>query len=43
MYIERHEAVCDLCGGLIALTRRELGERTREYTVIVDEMVVYNI
>jgi len=28
-HIEKHEAVYDLCGGPIALTRKELGERTR--------------
>jgi len=25
LHIEKHEAVCDLCGSLIALTKRELG------------------
>jgi uncharacterized protein with PIN domain len=35
LHIEKHEAVCDLCRSLIALTRRELDERARGYTVIV--------
>jgi len=39
-YIERHEAVCDLCGSLIALTRKELGERARGYAVIVNGQIV---
>jgi len=40
LHIERHEAVCDLCGGLIALMRRELKERTRGYAVILDGRIV---
>jgi len=39
-YIEKHEAVYDLCGSLIALTRKELGERARGYAVIVDGRIV---
>ena len=35
-YIEKHEAVYDLCRGLIALTRKELGGRVRGYTDIVN-------
>jgi len=29
LHIEKHEAACDLCGSLIALTKRELEERIR--------------
>jgi len=29
LYIEKHEALCDLCGSPIALTRRKLEERAR--------------
>ena len=39
-HIEKHEAVYDLCGGPIALTRKELGGRARGYTVIVDGWIV---
>jgi len=38
--IEKHEAVCDLCGGLIALTKRELGERAGGYAVIMGRRIV---
>ena len=40
LHIERHEAVCDLCGGFIALTKRELGERAKGYAIIVDDQIV---
>jgi hypothetical protein len=40
LHIENHEAVCDLCDSLIALTRKELEERARGYVVIVDGRVV---
>jgi len=39
-YIEKYEAVCDLCGGLIALMKRELEEKAREYAVIVDGRII---
>jgi len=39
-YIEKHGALCDLCRRLIALTRKELEERTRGYAVIVDGRIV---
>jgi len=39
-HIERHEAICDLCGSPIALTKKELGERARGYAVIVDGRIV---
>jgi len=29
LHIEKHEAVCDLCGSLIALTKKELEGRAR--------------
>jgi hypothetical protein len=38
--IKKHETVCDLCGSLIALTKRELEESIRGYAVIVDGRVV---
>jgi len=41
--IEKHEAVYDLCRSLIALTRKELRERTRGYAVIVDGRIVQAI
>jgi len=40
LHIEKHEAACDLCRGLIALTRRKLGERTRGCAVIVNGRLV---
>jgi hypothetical protein len=40
LHIEKHEVVCDLCGGLIALTKKELEERARDYAVIVDGRAV---
>jgi len=40
LHIEKHEAVCDLCRGFIALTKRELEERAREYAVIVDDQII---
>ncbi|MCF3653192.1 MAG: hypothetical protein L2C94_003390 [Aigarchaeota archaeon] len=40
LHIERYEAVCDLCGSLIALTKRGLKERVRSYAVIVDSRIV---
>jgi hypothetical protein len=39
LHIEKHEAVCDLCGGLTALTKKELMWKTRGYAVIVDGRV----
>jgi hypothetical protein len=38
--IEKHEAVCNPCGSLIALTRKELEERASGYAVIVDGRIV---
>jgi len=35
LHIEKNEAICDLCGSLIAFTRKELGEKARDYTVII--------
>ncbi|MCF3653544.1 MAG: hypothetical protein L2C94_005235 [Aigarchaeota archaeon] len=40
LHIEKHEAICELCGGIIALTRKKLEEKVREYAVIVDEQVM---
>ena len=40
LHIEKHETVCDPCGGLIALTKRELEERARGYAVMVDGGIV---
>ena len=40
LHIEKHEAVCDLCEGLIALMKRELEERARGYAVIIDGRIV---
>jgi len=40
LHIEKHEAVYDLCGGLIALTKKELEERARGYAVIVNSQTV---
>ena len=30
LHIEKNEAICDLCGSLIAFTRKELGGRARD-------------
>jgi len=40
LHVEKHEAVCDLCGSPIALTKKELEERARGYAVIVDGRIV---
>jgi len=40
LHIEKHEAICDLCGGLIAFTKRELEEGARGYAVIIDCRIV---
>jgi len=40
LHIEKHETVCDLCGGLTALTKKEPEERARGYAVIVDGRIV---
>ena len=40
LHIEKHEAVRDLCGGLIALTKRELEGRARGYVVIINGRIV---
>jgi len=40
LHIEKHEAVCDLCGGLMALTKEELEERAKGYAVIIDGQIV---
>jgi len=33
-------AVCDLCRGLIALTRKELEERAKGYAVIIGDRIL---
>jgi hypothetical protein len=40
LHVERCEAVCDLCGGLITLTNKELGERAKDYAVIINGRIV---
>jgi len=40
LHIEKLEAVCDLCRWLIVPRRKELGERTSGYAVIVDGRMV---
>jgi len=32
--VEKHEAICDLCGSLIALARKELGERAGDMRLL---------
>jgi len=40
LHIEKHEAICDLCGNSIALTKKELKEKAKDYAVIVDGRIV---
>ena len=40
LHIEKREAVYDLCRNSIALTKRELEERAKDYAVIVNGRIV---
>jgi len=42
LHVKKHEVFCDLCEGLIALTKKGLVKRARRYAVIVDGRIGQN-
>ena len=37
LHVKKHEVICDLCRGLIALTKKELEERANPPTILTSE------